>query len=288
MSSVVTVEKRKVNDYKGDERPTWCPGCGDFGVLNAVFKALSDHNFDPKDVIIVSGIGCSSRLPFFTDAYGFHTVHGRAMPVAAGIRAVQPDMPVLAMGGDGDAFAIGVGHLIHAIRRNLNTCYVVMDNAVYGLTKGQTSPTAERGLATKATPQGASDPAVNPLLLALATGCTFVARGFSSKPKELADLIARGIAHEGFAFIDTYSPCPTFNTVNTFKYYRDATEDLPADFDPTDFNAALQYAASEDPLYLGLYYQTEQPTFEDHIRNNKPAETNSAMTVVEGLFDQMS
>ena len=136
MSSVVTVEKRKVADYKGDERPTWCPGCGDFGVLNAVFKALSDHNFDPKNVIIVSGIGCSSRLPFFTNAYGFHTVHGRSMPVAAGIRAVQPDMPVLAMGGDGDAFAIGVGHLIHAIRRNLNICYVVMDNAVYGLTKG--------------------------------------------------------------------------------------------------------------------------------------------------------
>ena len=190
MSSVVTVEKRKVADYKGDERPTWCPGCGDFGVLNSVFKALSEHNFDPKNIIIVSGIGCSSRLPFFTNAYGFHTVHGRAMPVAAGIRAVQPDMPVLAMGGDGDAFAIGVGHLVHAIRRNLNICYVVMDNAVYGLTKGQTSPTAERGLATKATPQGASDPAINPMLLALATGCTFVARGFSSKPKELADLIS--------------------------------------------------------------------------------------------------
>ena len=208
------------------------------------------------------------------------------MPVAAGIRAVQPDMPVLAMGGDGDAFAIGVGHLVHAIRRNLNICYVVMDNAVYGLTKGQTSPTAERGLATKATPQGASDPAVNPLLLALATGCTFVARGFSSKPKELADLITRGIAHQGFAFIDTYSPCPTFNTVNTFKYYRDATEDLPGDFDPTDFSAALQYAASEDPLYLGLYYQAEQPTFEDHIRNKRPEVTKDPMTVVEDLLSR--
>ena len=149
MSSVITVEKRKVADYKGDERPTWCPGCGDFGVLNSVFKALSEHNFDPKNIIIVSGIGCSSRLPFFTNAYGFHTVHGRAMPVAAGIRAVQPDMPVLAMGGDGDAFAIGVGHLIHAIRRNLNICYVVMDNAVYGLTKGKPLPPPSAALQRK-------------------------------------------------------------------------------------------------------------------------------------------
>ena len=150
-------------------------------------------------------------------SYGFHGVHGRAMPIATGIKVANPDLKVLAMGGDGDAFAIGGGHFVHAARRNLDICYVIMDNNIYGLTKGQTSPTSQVGFVTKTTPKGTPDRPINPLRLAIASGATFVARGFSGKPKELAELIVEGIDHNGFAVIDTFSPCPTFNKVNTFK-----------------------------------------------------------------------
>jgi len=288
MSSTVAIERRPVNEFKGAERPTWCPGCGDFGVLNALFSALAEQNFNPAEVVLVSGIGCSSRLPFFTNCYGFHSVHGRAMPVATGIRAARPDLPVLALGGDGDAFAIGVGHLVHAIRRNVDICYVIMDNAVYGLTKGQTSPTAQVGLATKATPQGSSDPPVNPMLMALASGATFVARGFSSQPKELAELVKKGVEHEGFAFIDVYSPCPTFNTVNTFKYYKETTVELPQEHDPSDFAAALKYAGCEDPLYLGLFYQVRRPTFEEQVMARVAAQPQDPREVVASVFRALS
>jgi len=233
----ITIE-HTVEDYKSGTKPTWCPGCGDFGVLSAVYNSLRAKGYVPEDVVLVSGIGCSSRLPFFSSTYGFHTVHGRTMPIATGIKVANPNLKVLALGGDGDAFAIGGGHFIHAARRNLDVCYVIMDNAIYGLTKGQTSPTSMVGFVTKTTPNGTPDRPVNPLQLAMASGATFVARAFSGKPKELADLIVQGIDHKGFAVIDTYSPCPTFNKVNTFKYYRDEAEDLPSDHNPSDLSQA--------------------------------------------------
>ena len=141
-------------DYKSGVKPTWCPGCGDFGVLNAVYNSLRTKGYAPQDVVLVSGIGCSSRLPFFSSTYGFHTIHGRSMPIATGIKVANPRLKVLALGGDGDAFAIGGGHFIHAARRNLDICYVIMDNSIYGLTKGQTSPTSMVGFVTKTTPKG--------------------------------------------------------------------------------------------------------------------------------------
>ena len=162
MPDETIIAERSVEDYKSGVKPTWCPGCGDFGVLNAVYNSLKAKGYAPQDVVLVSGIGCSSRLPFFSSTYGFHTVHGRTMPIATGIKVANPSLRVLALGGDGDAFAIGGGHFIHAARRNLDVCYVIMDNSIYGLTKGQTSPTSMVGFVTKTTPKGTPDRPVNP------------------------------------------------------------------------------------------------------------------------------
>jgi 2-oxoglutarate ferredoxin oxidoreductase subunit beta len=280
--------ERTIESYKSDEKPTWCPGCGDFGVLNALYNAVRAKGWDPKDIVLVSGIGCSSRLPFFANTYGFHGVHGRVMPIATGVRVANPDLKVLALGGDGDAFAIGGGHFIHAARRNLDICYVIMDNNIYGLTKGQTSPTSQVGFVTKTTPGGSPDRAISPLLLGLASGATFVARGFSGKPKELAEIIVRGIDHNGFAVIDVYSPCPTFNKVNTFKYYREETKELPAEYDPSDRSQALQYAAAAGPLYLGVLYDEQGESFEDHIRAAQSGSDENRAGLLEKILARYS
>lgn len=279
---------RTIDDYKSDEKPTWCPGCGDFGVLNALYNAVRVKGWAPKDIVLVSGIGCSSRLPFFANTYGFHGVHGRVMPIATGVRVANPDLKVLALGGDGDAFAIGGGHFIHAARRNLDICYVIMDNNIYGLTKGQTSPTSQVGFVTKTTPKGSPDRAISPLLLALASGATFVARGFSGKPRELADVIVQGIDHNGFAVIDVFSPCPTFNKVNTFRTYREEAVELPADHDRGDKAQALALASASDPVYLGVLYEEKADSFEDHIRAGHTGSESDAPRVIESILNRYS
>ncbi len=282
------VRERTLEDYKSDEKPTWCPGCGDFGVLNAVYRALRTKGFEPHEVVAISGIGCSSRIPYFISTYGFHGIHGRAMPIATGVRIARPELKTLVFSGDGDAFAIGAGHFVHAMRRNLDVTYVVMDNAIYGLTKGQTSPTSGEGFTTLSTPQGNPEQALNPILLAIASGATFVARGFSAEPQKLADLIVAGIEHKGFSFIDVYSPCPTFNKVNTFKYYKEAVAWLPADHDPADPIRAMEYARSESPLYLGIFHQREAPTFEQHIESQQTGDERARQQVLQGLFNRFS
>jgi 2-oxoglutarate ferredoxin oxidoreductase subunit beta len=273
-----------LDTYKSDEKPTWCPGCGDFGVLNGLYNAMRAKGLSTKDVVVVSGIGCSSRLPFFVASYGFHGVHGRAMPIATGIKVANPNLKVLAMGGDGDAFAIGGGHFVHAARRNLDICYVIMDNNIYGLTKGQTSPTSQVGFVTKTTPKGTPDRPINPLRLAIASGATFVGRGFSGKPKELAELIVQGINHNGFAVIDTFSPCPTFNKVNTFRAYREEVAELPKDYDPSDLHRAIEMASSNDPMYLGVLYREEGESFEDHLAAAKIGGEEDAPKLMADLF----
>ena len=279
--------QRSPDVYKSDEKPTWCPGCGDFGVLNSVYRALRTQGIAPHQVVCVSGIGCSSRIPYFINAYGFHGIHGRTMPIATGVRLARPDLKTLVFGGDGDAFAIGAGHFVHAMRRNVDLCYVVMDNATYGLTKGQTSPTSGTGFVTLSTPHGNPEQALNPMLLALASGATFVARGFSADPQKLADLIVEGMNHKGFAFIDVYSPCVVFNKVNTFKYYKEQTETLPSDHDPSSLSAAMERAISQDPLYLGLFHQREATTFEDHMNADSPSQPERHEQL-EQLFDRYS
>jgi 2-oxoglutarate ferredoxin oxidoreductase subunit beta len=263
-SQAATKPKLRAKDFKSHVKPTWCPGCGDFGVLASLYQALAQLELDPAQTVIVSGIGCSSRLPFFVKTYGFQTAHGRVLPVATGVKLANPDLTVIAVGGDGDGFSIGGGHLAHAVRRNPDITYVVMDNEIYGLTKGQTSPTSPLGFKTKTTPYGSPDVPINPMAWALASGVSFAARGFSGSPKFLTELIVQGIQHPGFAFVQTMSPCPTFN--NTYDSWRDEIQDLPGDHDATDRMQALAQAFRTDAIPVGLFYKEVRPTLESHTR----------------------
>jgi 2-oxoglutarate ferredoxin oxidoreductase subunit beta len=287
---MTAVVERKAEDFKSEVKVTWCPGCGDFGVLNATYKALAEQGYDTKDVVVVSGIGCSSRFPFFVSTYGFHGVHGRALPIATGIKMSRPELEVVVFGGDGEgvAIAIGAGHFVHACRRNIDMCYVIMDNAVYGLTKGQYSPTSQLGFVSKTTPTGSSEEGINPLMLAIASGATYVARGFSSKPKELTKLIVDGINHKGFAVIDCYSPCPTFNKINTFNYWKEETQPLPADHDRRDMGAAIRMALVNEPLHLGVFYQKEGESFDDRVQARVTGDSGETQALVEKLIAKFS
>jgi 2-oxoglutarate ferredoxin oxidoreductase subunit beta len=245
-------------DLKGKVDPDWCPGCGDFGVLAAVQKALVELQIPKHEVATISGIGCSSNFPGFIDTYGMHTLHGRSLPVASGMKLANHAMTVLVTGGDGDGFGIGAGHFVHTMRRNLDLTYIVMDNQIYGLTTGQTSPTSRIGMKTKSMPFGNVDAPVNPISLALSAGATFVARGFSAEQKHLTELLKRAIQHKGFSFIDVFSPCVTYNHDNTFQWFRPRVkklEDNPA-YDPSDFQAAVEKSLLwGDEIPIGLFFE---------------------------------
>ncbi len=257
--------QRQPKDYKSDLEPIWCPGCGDYGVLNALFKAMSQLNMDPDKTVLVSGIGCSSRLPGFVVTYGFHGVHGRVLPVATGIKLANPELTVIGVGGDGDGYSIGMEHFPHACRRNIDITYIVMNNQIYGLTKGQTSPTSSPMFVTKTTPFGNVEGTLNPLQIAIVSGATFVARGYSSMPNQLARIIAEAIKHPGFALVDVFSPCVTFNKVQTFDYYKGRVYEIPETHDPTDKFAALQLAEQEDRFPIGILYRVERPTLDEQV-----------------------
>jgi 2-oxoglutarate/2-oxoacid ferredoxin oxidoreductase subunit beta len=247
-------------DYKSEVKPTWCPGCGDFGVLDAAFRGLAGLKLAPDQTVVVSGIGCSSRLPHFMKTFGFHSVHGRALPVAQGLKMARPDLTVLAVGGDGDFFSIGVGHLIHAALRNIDITVIVMDNEIYGLTKGQTSPTSPHGHTTKSTPYGLQASTFNPIATALSLNMSFIARGYSAKPKDLAALIEQGVQHKGLAFIHVLSPCPTY--FPTLNAWNEATVPLPLGHDPSNKAQAMTLAMETEKLYSGLFYREERPTMD--------------------------
>ncbi len=254
-------------DYKSDLKPIWCAGCGDFGVLNALYKAMSMCSLDPVNTVVVSGIGCSSRLPGFVNSYGFHSVHGRALPIATGIKSARPGLNVIVVGGDGDGYSIGAGHFPHCARRNPDITYLIMNNNTYGLTKGQVSPTSMVPLASlgakidskrwKTTPYGMMEEAINPIAQAIAWDVSFVARGFSYKPNQLAELIAAGIRHKGFSLIDSFSPCPTFNQDQTDDFYKDRTYDVPEDHDPSDKVKAFELSLRPDGYPIGVIYKRE-------------------------------
>ncbi|WP_129626201.1 2-oxoacid:ferredoxin oxidoreductase subunit beta [Candidatus Oscillochloris fontis] len=263
---------RKPADYKTDIKPIWCPGCGDYAVLAAIQQSLAALQIDPKDLAIASGIGCSSRLPVFLRSYGLHTVHGRALPAAQGIKLARPDLTVLAVGGDGDFFSIGAGHLPHAFRRDINITCIVMDNEIYGLTKGQTSPTTPYGHITKSTPMGNQAQPMRPLGLAISSGASFVARGFSSNPKQLAELIRKGMEHQGFSFIHVLSPCVSY--FDTYQIFKDQVYQIPDDHNPQDRVAAMRYALETERMPLGLFYQG-QPTSMPMPSGAKPFDTQA-------------
>ena len=254
-----------LKDLEADVHPDWCPGCGDFGVLKSIKEAIIELRIPPHEVLIVSGIGCSSNLPGFIRAYGVHSLHGRAVPVATGAALANHALHVIAVGGDGDGFGIGMGHFIHAMRRNLNLTYIVMDNEIYGLTTGQASPTTTEGHKTKSTPRGNVEKPIQPLALALVTGATYVARGFSGEQKQLTRLVAGAIAHRGFSLVDVFSPCVTFNTVNTYPWFKERVYKLEDEsYDHADFMAAMAKALEFGArLPIGLIYETDRATYED-------------------------
>ncbi len=251
-------------DYKGRVDPDWCPGCGDFGVLAAVQKALVELQIPKHEVATISGIGCSSNFPGFIETYGMHTLHGRSLPVATGMKLANHAMTVLVTGGDGDGFGIGCNHFVHTIRRNVDLTYIVMDNQIYGLTTGQTSPTSRIGMKTKSMPYGNIENPLNPIALALAAGATFVARGFSGEQKHLTELIKRGIEHKGFSFIDVFSPCVTYNKDNTFQWFRPRVKKLEdnAEYDPSDWSAAMEKSLLwGEEIPIGRFFErTDLPT----------------------------
>jgi 2-oxoglutarate ferredoxin oxidoreductase subunit beta len=254
-----------LKSLEGPVDPDWCPGCGDFGVLKSIKEAIVELGIAPHKVLIVSGIGCSSNLPGFIHAYGVHSLHGRALPVASGAALANHDLHVIAVGGDGDGYGIGIAHFIHAMRRNLNLTYIVMDNEIYGLTTGQASPTTTEGHKTKSTPRGNVEKPVQPLALALASGATYVARGFSGEQKHLTKLVSGAIAHRGFSLIDVFSPCVTFNTVNTYPWFKERVYKLEDEsYDSTSLMAAMEKALEfGSRIPIGLLYQTDKPTYED-------------------------
>jgi 2-oxoglutarate ferredoxin oxidoreductase subunit beta len=253
------------NDYKTDLKPVWCPGCGDFGVLNSVYRALAELRIEPHEAVVVSGIGCSSRLPGYVDAYGFNTLHGRALPIAEGIKLAAPALTVIAVGGDGDGIAIGGNHFMHAARRNIEIAYIMMDNEIYGLTKGQSAPTTPTGDKTKSTIYGNPEAAVDPCALAISFGATWVARAFSGDVKGTSELIAAAVRHKGFSFINVISPCVTWRGDDQFKELRAKVRQLPHDYDRGDRFAAFHFTNEEDQITVGLLYEVERPTLIDQI-----------------------
>jgi len=270
------------NDYRSDLKPIWCPGCGDFGVLTALYRALSTIGRAPHEIAFVSGIGCSSRIPGYTTAYGFNSVHGRALPIAQGIKLASPDLLVLCAGGDGDGFSIGGGHVPHAIRRNIDLTYLVMDNQIYGLTKGQLSPTSHRGLKTVTSTYGSLEDPVNPLLYVLGYGASFVAQGTPADMPGLAGLIEEGIRFPGFAFINIQSPCVTFGEPDQqLKAHKQGMQTLASvGHDSSDRIKAMDLAQSYgQKLYTGVFYRnpTPPPTYESLVRERQQALDTSAL-----------
>jgi 2-oxoglutarate ferredoxin oxidoreductase subunit beta len=249
----------RAKDYKSDVTPIWCPGCGHFGVLSAITKAAAHLRLAKERLAIVSGIGCSSRLPAYIDSYGFHGLHGRALPLAAGLKAARPDLTVIAAGGDGDGFSIGGNHFLHACRRNMDLTYVVMDNEVYGMTKGQASPTTQPDWTrSKLTPHGTGIRRFQPPAIALAAGATFIARGFSGDPGGLTKVLVDALQHPGFAFVHVLSPCRTFRPEQ--RKWKAAVHPWPgpATNDPAKAAETIQ---RDDGMALGLVYAQPLPAW---------------------------
>jgi 2-oxoglutarate ferredoxin oxidoreductase subunit beta len=263
-------------DYRSDLKPIWCPGCGDFGVVTAIYRALAAIGRAPHEIAFVSGIGCSSRIPGYTTAYGFNSVHGRALPIAQGIKIANPDLLVLVAGGDGDGFSIGGGHVPHAIRRNLDITYIVMDNQIYGLTKGQLSPTSARGLKTVSSQMGSLENPVNPLLYVLGYGAPFVAQGTPGDMEGLAAIIEEGIRYPGFAFINVQSPCVTYGLPDSqLKAQKEIMQSLKQlGHDPSDRLKAIDLAQDYGTrLYTGVFYRNPDPppTYDAGVRERHAA-----------------
>jgi 2-oxoglutarate/2-oxoacid ferredoxin oxidoreductase subunit beta len=280
----------KLADYKTSVHNDWCPGCGDFGILNAVQMALSDMQIPLHRATIFSGIGCSGKTPHFIHTYGIHTLHGRVLPFAQGAKLSNPDLEVLAVGGDGDGLGIGAGHFVSSGRRNVDMVYIIFNNAVYGLTKGQAAPTLKLGMKTKSLSQPNMNNSVNPISLALIAGFTFIGRGYSYDVRHLKDLIKKAIEHKGLAFLDVLQPCPTYNDINTKEWYQGLDninpqngKQMPRTYkleemgydgivhEPYEMNNKVTQVIEKsnewgNKIPLGIFYQNEHiPTYQERI-----------------------
>lgn len=256
-------------DYKSDVSPVWCPGCGDYAVLSAITKALAELALPRENVALISGIGCSSRIAAYTSVYGFHGIHGRALPIAQGLKLARPDTTVLCAGGDGDGFSIGGNHFLHACRRNLDITYIVMDNAVYGMTKGQASPTSAADWThSKLTPEGPGVPPFQPLDIALAAGASHVVRCFSGKVQALTKAIAEAIQHPGFSFIQVISPCVTYRPeMRDLKHVVHESFTEPC----TDRREARRRLIDDDGFSLGTLFKSVEPSYKPCHQSTKTA-----------------
>lgn len=264
-----------VADYRSDYTSSWCPGCGDYGVLKSVDMAFHELGLKNEDVIIVSGIGCNGRFPHNFRTYGFHTLHGRVLPIAQGINMTRPELCVVGIAGDGDAFAIGGGHVPHAARRNPDMTYIVLDNGIYGQTKGQPSPTTPLGYKTKVTPDGNPENPIDISKLALAYGVSFLGRGFPGKPNHLARLIAQGIAHKGFALIHVLNPCPTFH--DTWKELAPKIIEIGSEHDSADLDAAWKLVRRQDKIPIGIIFKQKRPTLAEPTKASTRIDTKTEM-----------
>jgi 2-oxoglutarate ferredoxin oxidoreductase subunit beta len=254
------------DSYKGKIHPDWCPGCGDFSVLSALQTALFELGLKPHQVLVVSGIGCSSNLPGFINAYGMHTLHGRSLAVATGAKLGNHELKVICTGGDGDGYGIGGNHFVHTMRRNVDLTYIVMDNQIYGLTTGQISPTSVKGMKTKSTPHGSVENPINPIPMAIVGGATYVARAFSGKQKHMVEILKGAIQHKGFALVDVFSPCVTYNKDNTYQWFNPRVKVLEEEgHNPADFNKAIERGYQwGDAIPIGLFWKrTDLPSLED-------------------------
>ena len=251
-------------DFQGDVSPDWCAGCGDYSVLRALQTAYAKSGRSNHEHMTVSGIGCSSNLPGYVRTYGMHTLHGRSLAVATGAKLANHHMNVVVTGGDGDGYGIGGNHFVHTMRKNIDLLYIVMNNQIYGLTIGQASPTSMLGMETKSTPFGNIEAPLNPIAMAIVTGATYVARGFSGDQKQLTELMSNGMQHRGFALIDVFSPCITFNKDNTYDFFKPRVKALE-NHDPSDKSAALEQAVKwGDEIPIGLFYQdTSRPALDE-------------------------
>ena len=255
-------------DFTTNYKPTWCPGCGNFGILVAMKKALFELGLKPENVLIFYGIGCSGNGVNFLKTYAWHSLHGRAVPSAVGAKLANKDLTVIVMAGDGDGYGEGLNHFIQGIRGNTDITYIVHDNMRYSLTTGQAAPTTDKGTLTKSTPQGLIEAALNPMALALSAGCTFVARGFAGQADHLKDLFKSAINHSGFSLVDVFQPCVTFNNTNTFKWYFDRLYNLDTDttYHRDNFEAAYKQSLIwGKKIPYGILYQKARDTYGDNL-----------------------
>ena len=246
---------------------TWCPGCGNFGILMAAKRAIVQLGLRREEVVALTGIGCHGKVTNYIKVNGIHVIHGRVLPAATAIKLANHELTVIGFAGDGDAYNIGMGHLSHAARRNPDITYIVHNNLVYGLTTGQTSPTSKTGFRSKSTPRGVFESAVNPIAQALASDASFVARGYAGDMRHLTELLKLAIAHRGFALVDVLQPCVAWNRVNTYDFYRARVYKLEeAGHDPADPRQAYDRAAEwEERIPIGVFYRVERPTYRENF-----------------------